>query len=86
MNWQKFQNELAWMWSDPTGANYDRSHEATIKRILRDYNWEIGKMELDGLSKQEQMAFAWKMYKKDFPHLVESKKNISGLDVGFKRI
>lgn len=78
MTWQEFQNELAWIWSDPTGQRYDQSHARDIKRILQLYHWEIGKMEVDGYSKQQQMAYAWKMYKKEFPHMVESK--ISGIE------
>jgi hypothetical protein len=84
MTWNEFQNELGWIWSDPTGQNYDRSHASDIKRVLKLYHWEIGKMELDGATKKEQMAFAWKMYKKEFPHLVESR--ISGIESAFKTL
>lgn len=70
MTWQKFQSEVSFLWADETGANHDKSHAENVKQVLTDYHYEIGMMELKGATKQEQIAFAWKMYKKDFPHLV----------------
>lgn len=71
MTWQKFQSEVAFIWADETGQNHDLSHAENVKTILRNYAWELGKMEMTGASKQEQIAFAWKKFKEDFPLQIE---------------
>ena len=71
MNWQKFQSEVSFLWADESGANYASSHADEIKRLLHRYSYELGRMELKGATKQQQMAAAWEFFKKEFPHLVQ---------------
>lgn len=71
MNWKQFQSEVSFLWSDETGSNYGQSHAEEIKSLLQRRGWELGQMELKGATKQQQMAAAWKFFKKEFPHLVQ---------------
>ena len=71
MTWQKFQSEVAFLWKG-NGENYDQSHAEEIKMLLQKYSWELGKMENKGKTRQEQIAFAWKMYKKEYSQYMNS--------------
>lgn len=70
MNWNQFQSEVAFLWADDTGSNYDKSHAEEVKSLLQRRGWEIGRLEIRGATKKQQVAAAWGMFKDEYPQLV----------------
>lgn len=74
MTYQKFQKEVAHIWNNSTDAGFVVTDcDTNVESILHKYSWEVGKMELRGANKQQQVAYLWEQYKKDFPHLITHK-------------